>query len=305
MVAKKLNKKSLKIAGATSVALFSLVAVFTATIAWFCLNAKISGSGMGIKGSDDVGRLNKIEIYEFVETLDKSGVSNYSFNRTPSATVYGGDSIEDEVFRMGDYNPLNTEHPLLILFTLRTEFVTKAVGDMYIKGLTSATGFLGATDPDTGLPYYNLGNTSPTLKRGVKTVTFIDEITGEEVTKEVDCYPLSSAVNFKCAQYSSAQYSSLITNSTTGRIDVPTNSIALSESFVNFASSGAGITFKQDPMIYSSSGDGSSVQYIAMVVNYDGNAISAIYSTYLGNATLEGQYGGQIYFTCDWLLEVF
>ena len=298
----KLNKKSLKIIGATSVALFSLVTVFTATIAWFTLNQNVKGSGMDITASDETGRLNKIEIYEYVETLNKDTANEkYSFKNTPSATVYGGDGTEEESFHMGDYTPLHTDHPMLILFTLRTDFVTNAVGDMYIKGLTSATGFLGMTDSN-GLPHYNLGNTSPTLKRGTKTVT----ITDEEVTKEVDCYPLSSAVNFRCADFSSSEFGAIV-DSANGRINILNNptDLPIKESFVNFATSGAGITFKQNPTIYSSSGDGSSIQYVAMVVNYDGNAISAIYSTYLGNNILENQYGGHIYFTCDWSLEVF
>ncbi len=303
MSAKRLNKKSVKIVGATSMALFSLVAVFTATIAWFVLNHEVKGSGMTVQADDDVGRLNKIEIYEYVETLDKSGVSNFSFNGTPSATVYGGSSLTNQYFQMGDYNPLHTDHPILVLFTLQTNFVTHTAGDMYVKGSTGTADFMGVTVD--GAPKYNLGSTAPTLMRGRKTVTITDEISGEPVTKEVDCYPLSSAVNFKCAEYSSTQYSTLLSNSTTGRIDIPTNSITLSESFVNFASSGEDITFKQNPVIYSSKGDESSIQYIAMVVNYDGNAISAIYSTYLGNSILETQYGGQLYFTCDWVLEVF
>ena len=49
------NKKTLKIAGATSVTLFSLVSVFAATIAWFALNDNVNGDGMNVtvaSGSD-------------------------------------------------------------------------------------------------------------------------------------------------------------------------------------------------------------------------------------------------------------
>jgi len=311
----KLNKKSFKIIGATSVALFSLVTVFTATIAWFAMNYTVGGDGIKIKVNEHTGKLNKIEIFEYVETIDKgTGNShnyNFSFKNTPSATIYGGEETTDDIFAMGDYNPLDTDHPLLVLFTLKDEFVTNSEGDMYIKGLTSAEGFLGETDSVTGLPVYKLGDVTSedpegtkTLKRGTKTATVLDGISGQMVEKVVDCYPLSSAINFKCAQYSEDQYETLTGNSTDNRIDIPTNSITLSESFVNFATSGAGITFKQNPTIFSSPGDGSSILYVAMIVNYDANAISAIYSTYLGDSTLEGTYGGQIYFTCDWILEV-
>lgn len=301
---KTLSKKNAKIIGATSMAIFSLVAVFTATIAWFTLNRDVAGGGMKFIAVDEQGRLNKIEIFEYIEALDKSGISHYSFSRTPSATVYGGDGLDDDYFLMGDYNPLHTDHPILILFTLKNDFITREEGDMYIKGLTTAVGFLGETS--NGAPKYALGPTSP-LYRGTKDVEKEVIVDGVPTTQTVtvDCYPLSSAINFKCADFSNSEYTTIISNSMSGRIDIPTNSITLSESFVNFASSGAGITFKNNPTIYSSPGDESSIQYVAMVVNYDGNAISAIYSTYLGNTVLDNTYGGELYFTCDWSLEVF
>ena len=309
----KLNKRSIKIVGATSLALFSLVTVFTATFAWFVLRQDVSGTGIKMKATDETGRLNKIEIFEYVETIDKgtgnSHAYNFSFKDEPFATIYGGDGIDD-YFLMGDYNPLSPDHPVLILFTLKGEFTSVEAGDMYIKGSTGTPGFLGATSG--GSPVYKLGTQAPTLCLGQEDVPTYDEITGEPIVddegspimKEVDVYPLSSAVNFKCADYSSDTYDDLIDASTTNRIDIPTNSIEIKESFVNFLSA-ENIRFEPKPTIYSSTGDGSSIQYIAMVVNYDPDAISAIYSTYLGDSTLEGTYGGQLYFTCDWSLEVF
>ena len=297
----KLNKKSLKIIGATSVALFSLVAVFTASIAWFSSNKRSETSGMAVKVNEYTGRLNKIEIYEYVTTINKGTeeepINNFSFNSTPSATIFGGEGIGDKTFTLPDYDPLKPDHPILILFTLKDDFVSTNPGDMYIKGETGVAGFLGAIN--NGVPEYPLGPTCPlTLK--TKTV----DVDGDGDTETVECYPLSSAVNFKCADYSSATYATLLNNSTTGRIDIPTGSIELRESFVNFAASGAGITFKKTPTIYSAPGNNTDIQYVAMVVNYDPNAISAIYSTFLGDTTLEINYASRLFFTCDWALEV-
>lgn len=297
-----LNKRSLKIVGATSIALFSLVTVFTATIAWFSLNQKVGSNGMTVRVKEETGRLNKIEIFKLDKRLDESTPVKYSFFDTPAATIYG-EGADGNAVLMDDYNPLNPDNPVLILFTLENEFTSISAGDMYVKGISNAAGFLGETSD--GAPKYNLGTTAPTLRRGSKVVTLYDEIAGENVTKTVDCYPLSSAVNFKCTQYSTTEYQTLTANSTIGRIDIPIDdSLKLHDSFVK-PGTGDAIAYKKDPMIYSSLGGNSVIKYIAMVVNYDADAISAIYSTYLGNKTLEETYGGQFYFTCDWYLEVF
>ena len=114
-----MNKKNLKIAGATSMALFSLVAVFTATIAWFVALQNVAANTMRLKVTDERGRLNKIEIFELKEINKKNGQENYSFYDIPSATMtYNWDSTSGtgiDSFPMGDYNPLSTEHPLLLL----------------------------------------------------------------------------------------------------------------------------------------------------------------------------------------------
>lgn len=298
----KFSKKSLKIAAATSGTVFSLVAVFVATFAWFVARRDNSATGMRIKASEETGRLNKIELFEVISVAPKDGHPNYSFNRTPSATMdYSWDEDEDNSFsnfELGDYNPLSTEHPLLLVFSFNMEYISKTAGDVYIKGLSKVDDFLGETE--NGTPKYNLGTTSPTLRQGSKTITLEDE-----TTKVVDTYPLSSAVNFKCAHYSFDGYDALLENSADERIDINPNDLTLKECFVNFVPASSTITFKKKPTIYSSPGGDTPIYCIAMVVNYDSDAVSAIYSTYLGDSTLEGDYGGELYFTCDWSLEVF
>lgn len=292
-MASKRSKKNIKIFGATTIALFSLVTVFTATVAWFALNKKTDSSGSKIKAQDVSGRLNQINVHPLIgfvnKEVDGKTVPFYSFTREPT-TIFGEGSEETvPSFNLGEYDPLNTDHPLLIIFVLSQEIKSTVANDIYIKGSTETDGFLGATDG--GEPVYDLG-------RGTELCTTINN---------VDYYPLSSAVNFKCAHYSEAAYTSLLSASASNAIDIATGSVKLKESFVNFASSGADITFKQKPLIYSSPGGNTLIKYIAMVVNYDSNAVSAIYSTFLGNEILESEdyYGGKLNFTCDWSLEVF
>ncbi len=64
------------------------------------------------------------------------------------------------------------------------------------------------------------------------------------------------------------------------------------------------VSFVQEPTIYSATA-GKKVMYIATVVNYYPEAISIIYSAYLGNLRLENTYGGTLHYACDWSLEVF
>lgn len=278
--------------GATTIALFSLVAAFTAAIAWFTMNQSVGAYSMSIKASQESGRLHRIDVHTFKGVVYKDEVAYYSFNRT-ATTIFGGTDNTSSTFNLGEYDPLDPDHPLMIIFVLRDDFTSNVAGDMYIKGSTKTTGFLGETD-ENGAPVYELGPDSPMCKT----------ING------VDYYPLSSVINFKCAHLSQSSYQSILNSSASDAIDILPSSVSLNESFVNFAATGTGITFKQNPTIYSSPGQGTQFRYVVMIVNYDSSVVSAIYSTYLGNDQLEddpseGGYGGELHFTCDWSLEVF
>ena len=311
----KVQKRNIKVAAATAMTVFSLLTVFTSTIAWFGQNMSAYANDMTIKVSVDSGRLNKIEIFTLKEINQIGGVKNYAFNDVASATleydwtIQGGSSA---TFAMGDYDPLNPDHPILVLFTLNNEYTSTKKGDIYINGSTKVDGFLGETVNHA--PKYNLTTEAPTLRKGTRTMTV------DGATKQVGVFPLSSVVNFQCGHYSNTEYNGTfddegemtsqgIHDTANKVINITTNKIALKESFVNFDDESDKITFKPEPEIYESpaptNGNSAKIQYIAMVVNYDDNAISAIYSTYLGNDTLETTFGGALAFYCDWALEVF
>ena len=287
---RKTSKKNLKIAVATTIALFSLATVFTATIAWFALNQKVNSNATTLNAKQVNGRLNRIDIYELNDQLNPISNGAYVFKSTPTSTIFGDGTSKLVTIR--EFEQLDFDHPIMILFTLTDEYTSQVSGDMYVKGFTEVEDFLGATED--GEPLYELGSDSE-MCRGQKEVT----IEGETV--EVDCYPLSSVVNFQCAHYSTSEYSNMTTGQPT--INIPTSDITLRDSFVNFEE-GADIDFESEPKIFESVKD-DVIRYIVMVVNYDPDAVTAIYSTYLGDSTLEGTYGGQLFFTCDFGLEVF
>lgn len=309
----KVQKRNIKVAVATAMTVFSLLTVFTSTIAWFGQNMSVEANSMTIKVSVDSGRLNKIEIFTLKDINQIGGVKNYAFNDVASATleydwtIQGGSSA---TFAMGDYDPLNPDHPILVLFTLNNEYTSTKKGDIYINGSTEVEDFLGETVNHA--PKYNLTTEAPTLRKGTRSMS----VDGE--TKQVGVFPLSSVVNFQCGHYSNVEFNGETVEGVTTPgihdtankvINITTNKIALKESFVNFDDQSDKITFEQEPEIYESpaptDGNSAKIQYIAMVVNYDDNAISAIYSTYLGNDTLETTFGGALAFYCDWALEVF
>ena len=61
--------------------------------------------------------------------------------------------------------------------------------------------------------------------------------------------------------------------------------------------------FNKNPNIYSSSA-GKHVMHIALVIDYYIDAVEFLYSTYLGNNTLEYDYSGILNFACDWTMVI-
>ncbi len=67
---KRISKKTVKIVSATSMAVFSLVAVFSATIAWFALNKKVDASGLVVSTGENGKSIASLATYQC--KLDKS-----------------------------------------------------------------------------------------------------------------------------------------------------------------------------------------------------------------------------------------
>ena len=298
---KKSDKKNLKIISAISVALFSLVTVFTATAAWFCSFSTVDGDGMDIKPISDKGRLRQVTVHECADIKNINSV--YSFKREPSFTLtYNwGNTVTNKIsVNMGEYSPLEPYKPLLFVFELSGEFRSTSASDFYIKGKTPVPGFLGDL-ASTGYPAYDLLNTESGMHLGTRDIDTNDD--GVEET--VGVYPLSSAVTIKTIGYSSDEYTSLLNGSSSSTIDIAStlvNSLD-NKGFVN--TNGSTISFLREKTFFSSTGNNQKISRVAMIVDYNGDAISAIYQTYLGDDTLEDAFNGYLCFKCDWNLEVY
>ena len=106
----------MKIMAATGVALFSLVTVFTATIAWFALNKDVDSGGLTITAQqDDAAYIGGVSMHRCL--TNESNNTKYTFNYAAAfkGTV-GGVQINE--FILDDYSQLNTTQPVLLLFPL-------------------------------------------------------------------------------------------------------------------------------------------------------------------------------------------
>ncbi len=174
--------KNMKIAGATGLTLFSLVASFTAAIAWFSAdNTDVTASAMTFIAKNYSTSFVSVEVHKCIP--DQCNSTTLAFSSVAAMTVYDSSTPSASLI-VDDYGELNKSQPVLLLFNLTSG--TKE-GDVKITANTN-------------------------------TGTFLQAITAANVNK----YPLSNAVNFKSAafnrpgegfQYSTIQVASLTQSS--------------------------------------------------------------------------------------------
>lgn len=315
------NNKTLKLVGATSVTLFSLVSVFVASIAWFSMNKNVDNGGGDIEIKSKEGRLRNVYCHAY--NPSGSSESNISFVGTPFASYsydWGKSSMVPDAnnpanWYMGDFTSLDKEHPLLVIFEFDKDYTSSSVGDIYIKGSTTVGGdalnttysdgvavsttgggYLGARDSDGG-PFYALPQTQ------VRDETHPESILIKQKTvdsKTRDYYALSSVVSFRNRSFSGNEYQ---TFSSGDSLNFATSSLETDETFTTIKDDTDEYIFNQNPYLYKSNGSGT-VKYVALIIEYYSDAISYIYSTYLGDTGLDS-YDSILFFACDWSLEVY
>ena len=134
-------------------------------------------------------------------------------------------------------------------------------------------------------------------------------------------YALSSVINFFCSDTSSELYNKNGDENTTlinttytaanlknmeetraAKADNP-DAVVPDLTFTYIDNDTDEVSFNQEPSIYKSEAN-TTVRYISIVIDYYSDALDYIYSTYLGNDTLENDFLGQLFFLCDWELEI-
>ena len=105
------SKNNIKILTATGLCLFSLVAVFVATIAWFTLNNSVGASGMTIKAKIPGVSLSSIKVHRCISNQctdsqlvfyeDGTPVSNGTPESLLAMEEYGESTSLIDVFHKG------------------------------------------------------------------------------------------------------------------------------------------------------------------------------------------------------------
>ena len=300
------NNKTLKLVGATSVTLFSLISVFSASIAWFSMNKEVNTNNQEMNVEAVSGRLNKVYFHAFNDAEPND--ETYIFNKTPFVT-YTYDWADGKVtteatpssssWYMGDYTSFDRNHPLLMIFELGSDYTSERVGDIYIKAKTTVGGFLGERNTDK-TPKYTLPQTQLNDAEHPEAVLM-------KKANNKDYYALSSVVEFRNRVFSNSEYETFLGQNTGSTLSFASNSFVEetnnNSAFTNIDNATDEVTFNKEPFVYQSDVS-TTVKYIALIVEYSPDAIGYIYSTYLGDSGLNS-YDSVLNFSCDWSFEVF
>lgn len=263
---KKQSKKNLKIISATAASLFSLVAVFTATFAWFALNHTVNSSGMTIKVKESGQSFSEMTLHRCL--FDQSTTETYVFNETPEFTI-SSSSSQTGSFEMLDYDTggshLSTNQPVLLLFKL---------------GVSGS----GSSAVHEGVDPGSVNLTARTTAVTNDTFPLIAD------SSNVENYPFSQCVQFQSIAGISTTFDFTISTS----VLVPTTT--------TFATvDGDDWSFAQNITIYQGSGS-SNIFYLGIVMDYYAEAITHVMSMNLGNSYIETN--GRLGFLCDWIMEI-
>ena len=274
------SRNALKLVSATSMTIFSLLSVFTATAAWFDSQRNLSNGAnqMAVESFQDFSRL---DIYLPVNNgiIAAGGDVTYQFDSSAAASltkeqlesgmsgsVYLGGGDENDPF-----TTLDPHHPMLLVI----QYQTMLTSVVRIKATTNERFICPVSGDDNQLISH--------------------EINGNETSP----YPLSSVAHFSSKAYSSytAFQNDQISSWKYSHDAVWGDTWQQS----SFASVGSGGTFEYNQecqILYSLSG---SVQTVAIMIEYNTEIISAVSAYYLGERFISGQI---LPFSCDWTMEI-
>ena len=288
MKSKNVRNPKLRLVAAAGLCFFSVVAVVTATVAWFAAASRKEDDNSNMSIVNPYGYFSRMDLYELTETggIDYAN-EKFHFNKTAKAyAVFNSstgsiDYSPNFTIEMDTYSDLDQHSPILMIITLNETITQTAQKPVTVYAACDKDYYFGEKESDP---------TSPNYGQPKNEIKIWDE---EHQTGEKN--PLSSVVAF----YSKA-YTSLASITETNYYNVPIaeydeDSGYDRETFVQFDETTTEYqSFIQRKNLYE--GTSGDVLYIAIVVDYYHYALEYVYNTFIGNETLDGR----IYFECDW-----
>lgn len=255
----KKHSLNLKIIAMTSMAVFSLAAVFVSTAAWFTVMRQVKTGGDGFMASKITPVVTKVEIFEkATSSVQKDSEKNpYIYNSTPSLSyIYGSDPVRTEGSQVpigiGKYSILEETKSLLFLFYLDTS----KTEELKTSQLTVKT----STGNDNSLYALDSGK----VKKPLKT----------------DGNDLSSIVSF--SSFAFADKDTSVMNKVDQTYIVDKDSISDADKNQTFVDS----SYHYSPSIPLTDPNLSFVSKIGVIVEYSTNLIEHLYSINLGSEVM-------------------
>ena len=250
--------------------LFSLVATFTAAIAWFApKNNAVTASGMVIQADNYTTSFISVEVHKCIP--DQCTAETLVFNPVAAYTMVEG-TVPAESLIVDDYGDLNKSQPVLLLFNLAEG--THA-NDVTITGKVNSTS------------------------------SWLPEITASNKNS----YPLSNAVYFRTAAFNKTgttgfQFGSISTASLTIQSEFAEFSgNAANSTFVQYYGPTSQIT------VYSGGTSTATITHVAVVLDYYLPAVTSVQakatdSAIITNPANENYNYNRLGFSCDWTMRV-
>ena len=273
------KSKNVRILSATVVVIFTLLASFSGTFAWFQAQRTISTSTNAFEVVNQGESVAGLSFHAYTGTVTSNTVEYYTFDPQPAGQFEYQDGelkpVDEEnpfVLTMNDYTLESPHQPILILIALSNS------GSSYVS--------------------FNNSSVYPTTNNSLKGADQGDN-------------PLSSIVEFYTFTYSSDENDTthILNRVVNDHFALPTSEFIKESdeehgiesnwnSFAKFKTNGDYNGFGSEAVLYNGSTAGLS--YIGIVVDYYSDSLEWISSFYLGDERLEEK----LTFACDWWMNL-
>ena len=272
----KKGNRHLKIIAATSMSIFSLAAVFVASFAWFTVARNVDADGTGFVATQMDSIVEKVEFHKMSETnaykYDVASALTYTIDKSQSSGYRITTGTASDEIAIGTYDSLSIKQSLLVLYTLKDDISTD------------------------NLKFKLSANTNITDK------TFDDTILGANMKINQTDNSLSDVVQFYSFSYTTDE-SLPIDSEDSSLYDYSSDKEDIEDSDLTFVSvsSDNTATLANTSLSLVDNSEARNIKYIAIIMTYNEDAMSMIYSKYIGSEVLSSD---KISFTTDFKLVI-